>query len=1208
MKLNNEFDCGPNTTTRNDAPAGEIVQDLNVDAKSSYLLYFPDYRATNPYQQELYTHFSDTWRVRPGSLDEAARAAAVGESVIFHLHWPEVFFEGCDTADCFTHRAYAILEWLRHLRRHGGRSLWTAHNAKPHDCLNVERQIWFHRELAATVDAIHVHSAEALESLEQLYGVRRDKIFVVPHGASPVQPVEGATKVLARVGLGLQPDSTVFAFLGQLRGYKGIERLVAAFQLLRHRRRDIEILIGGKPVPATMEGRWARVGQTLSGAVVCEDYMSDDKLNACLAAADVMVLPYEAVLTSGSAHLAVGHGLPLIVPDLPGLREFIHAGAALTFDGMDVNSLAEAMERFADLSREGRATLSNNAVRLAEERTWPIVAAELAERISCIVRQEDPLESECSGADIPSLQLLYKRAHALARESAATADLGEPWTALLPQFVRSLGESASIIVQRALRAGWMDGCNGHEIDANLDFAERIDVAGGLPPEADLHGNIELVEGDRITGWAVSALDALPGNEAAWEGAGSVWVCENDIPIAEVSTRLGRADVQAIGLAFVSGFDEAIVRTSSKPLRGRIDLRSGRSGRRICKSFQTPLQEGRSSNEPSSLNATPALRVHIDGVADGVLRGWAQDVDQPHRTVFIDVEIDGVLHRDVSAATFRQDLASAGVGNGRHAFELVLPASLCLLPDLRVRILENGRNTVLVDTSVAILDAQTYRTTFSPDEYLRWAYINGAIPVGMFAKSHAVRAWFDINLRLLSGSRPTEEPRVDIIMPVYNRRGIVGIAIEFVLTQSYSNWRLIIIDDASEDGTADELRTLVKELDDHRITLITLDMHIGVSGARNAGLAQADADLICYLDSDNCWHRDFLRVMSAVMLDKPDVSACYCGQEVWQKPAGSSKTELRMVRGSPFNRSYLEHHNNIDLNAFMHRRFLYEELGGFHCDLNRLVDWELILRYTQARPAFFVPALLSRYNLDAAANRISRVEPLECALDLIANERPSVFEALSRPVEAPASAQAPLDILLVAETRADTDYWFALNLAWIDPHQDRLWYVSAKEDYSKRERIHIPGAPADLDTRCDEDDVRDTLLVSADWGARADWREVVAGLAGMDTAMGRLLERDGAGTGVSRYADRAPEKIADQILEWIVDAKYHATSCAALPSNFLWVSRRRALRLHASLNAMPTIEEALQQFYVSDMITPGQAVNLYLPDLVAYRIQGKAAIG
>jgi len=95
--------------------------------------------------------------------------------------------------------------------------------------------------------------------------------------------------------------------------------------------------------------------------------------------------------------------------------------------------------------------------------------------------------------------------------------------------------------------------------------------------------------------------------------------------------------------------------------------------------------------------------------------------------------------------------------------------------------------------------------------------------------------------------------------------------------------------------------------------------------------------------------------------------------------GGSKAPYA-ARLGPFNTSLLENRNYLDLNAFAHRRLVYIELGGFDESLRRLVDWDLILRYTRNKKPFFIPCLLSHYIFNDTNDSITNKEDYASAVD------------------------------------------------------------------------------------------------------------------------------------------------------------------------------------------------------------------------------------
>ena len=90
--------------------------------------------------------------------------------------------------------------------------------------------------------------------------------------------------------------------------------------------------------------------------------------------------------------------------------------------------------------------------------------------------------------------------------------------------------------------------------------------------------------------------------------------------------------------------------------------------------------------------------------------------------------------------------------------------------------------------------------------------------------------------------------VSVIIPTYNRVGLIGETIQSVIGQSYTNWELIIIDDGSTDDTENQ----IKKFNDNRIHYYAI-AHCGILGkVRNVGLSHAMGDYIAFLDSDDIW--------------------------------------------------------------------------------------------------------------------------------------------------------------------------------------------------------------------------------------------------------------------------------------------------------------------------------------------------------------------
>ncbi|QCG92982.1 glycosyltransferase family 2 protein (plasmid) [Azospirillum sp. TSA2s] len=91
--------------------------------------------------------------------------------------------------------------------------------------------------------------------------------------------------------------------------------------------------------------------------------------------------------------------------------------------------------------------------------------------------------------------------------------------------------------------------------------------------------------------------------------------------------------------------------------------------------------------------------------------------------------------------------------------------------------------------------------------------------------------------------------VSVIIPCYNREQFIGDAIKSVLSQSFSDFEIIVVDDGSTDRSVD----VVRSFESDKVTLIEFSNNMGISAARNAGLRESQSDFAAFLDSDDIMH-------------------------------------------------------------------------------------------------------------------------------------------------------------------------------------------------------------------------------------------------------------------------------------------------------------------------------------------------------------------
>lgn len=108
------------------------------------------------------------------------------------------------------------------------------------------------------------------------------------------------------------------------------------------------------------------------------------------------------------------------------------------------------------------------------------------------------------------------------------------------------------------------------------------------------------------------------------------------------------------------------------------------------------------------------------------------------------------------------------------------------------------------------------------------------------------------------------PLVSIIMPTYNSEKTISAAINSVIAQDYQHWELLITDDKSSDDTSSILREF--ELVDPRINVVFNDVNLGAGFSRNQSIQRSKGKYIAFLDADDLWSEDKLKMQISFMED------------------------------------------------------------------------------------------------------------------------------------------------------------------------------------------------------------------------------------------------------------------------------------------------------------------------------------------------------
>lgn len=196
---------------------------------------------------------------------------------------------------------------------------------------------------------------------------------------------------------------------------------------------------------------------------------------------------------------------------------------------------------------------------------------------------------------------------------------------------------------------------------------------------------------------------------------------------------------------------------------------------------------------------------------------------------------------------------------------------------------------------------------------------------------------------IPGRHYGESPRplISVLLPTF-RRGKSGLfkrAVQSVLEQTLEEIELIIIDDASSDGTADQIRQFMA--DDPRVSCLRHPKNIGIPAISEFEAYQrARADFIAFAFDDDLFYPDALEQLLEHSLRNPG-KVCFGHVSMRVRESNTSETQL-MQLGSPLTSHNLRSWNTISNNSVLLHRDIIEDVGLYdpHIVMTRLCDWDL----------------------------------------------------------------------------------------------------------------------------------------------------------------------------------------------------------------------------------------------------------------------------
>lgn len=214
-------------------------------------------------------------------------------------------------------------------------------------------------------------------------------------------------------------------------------------------------------------------------------------------------------------------------------------------------------------------------------------------------------------------------------------------------------------------------------------------------------------------------------------------------------------------------------------------------------------------------------------------------------------------------------------------------------------------------------------------------------------------------------------RFSVIMPLYNKAPYVAKAIQSVLSQTFTDYELVIVDDGSKDNSADSAENVIEGYANCRLIR---QENTGVSMARNNGVAAAShGDYLCFLDADDWWEPTFLEEMSRLIEDYPDAGIYGVNYTIVNETKRKTRTAKIGVEEG-FESGYINYCQAYAKTMYMPLwtgavsipRSVFVEMQGFPKGIKLGEDFLLWIRVALKYKVVFLNKPLSFYNQDIDA--------------------------------------------------------------------------------------------------------------------------------------------------------------------------------------------------------------------------------------------------
>lgn len=235
---------------------------------------------------------------------------------------------------------------------------------------------------------------------------------------------------------------------------------------------------------------------------------------------------------------------------------------------------------------------------------------------------------------------------------------------------------------------------------------------------------------------------------------------------------------------------------------------------------------------------------------------------------------------------------------------------------------------------------------------------------------------------------SKDPKITVLLSVYNDEKYIGRAIDSILSQTFRDFELLIIDDSSTDKTRD----IILAYKDTRIRLVKTKKKIGITKSLNKGLKIARGNYIARLDSDDISYPDRLKKQMSFLENNKDYAIVGSRTEVIDED-GDHIEYWNQEESAELIFYTLSYRNCLTSSSVMFNKKIVDSLGGYDESCDRAEDFELWYRISRKYRIYTIPEYLVKWRKREESHSLKNILEVDSRYRKIVIEKSKINEKL-----------------------------------------------------------------------------------------------------------------------------------------------------------------------------------------------------------------------